>query len=167
MKLNLGCGQKHLPDFVNVDIADNWADNPPDVAADITKALPFDDDSADEIHAYHVVEHIFRWEVEGVLRDWFRVLKPGGKMVLELPCLDKILWLFSKYQEAKSPVDARLTLWGLYGDPGYKNPDMTHKWCYAMSELQSLMQGIGLREVIIMEPQTHVALRDMRLEGTK
>ncbi len=41
IKLNIGCGAKKWPGFVNVDLANNWTDVPPDVVADVTKPLPF------------------------------------------------------------------------------------------------------------------------------
>ncbi len=83
IKLNLGCGDKILDDYVNVDIASERAGKKPDVISDIRKLDNFPDNYADEIMAIHVVEHFWRWEVVNVLTEWVRVLKPGGKMVLE------------------------------------------------------------------------------------
>jgi len=167
MKLNLGCGHKHMEGFVNVDLADNWADKQPDVSADITQRLPFEDNTADEIHAYHVLEHIYRWRVNDVLTDWVRVLKPGGLLVLEMPCLDKILLIFNRYVQTGKTLEPRLTMWGLYGDPRYKNEAMVHKWCYPIGELEQLARLLNLKDVKILEPKTQVADRDIRLEATK
>lgn len=167
MKLNLGCGHKHLPGFVNVDLPDNWSKLRPDVEADITKPLPFDDGVADEVHAYHVLEHIWRWQVPDVLAEWCRVLKPGGKLVLEMPCLDKIFQCMRMFIDAREPLDPRLTQWGLYGDPRYKSEAMSHKWCYAASEAAQVLVEAGLQSVRILEPETHIAARDMRLEAIK
>lgn len=159
LKLNLGCGKKKLEGFVNVDFADA------DVVHDLTQPLPFEAGSADEVHAYHVAEHFYRWEIEAILADWVRVLKPGGKLVLEMPCLDKILSLFDHFIANREPVP-EWVMWGLYGDPRYKNPAMCHRWGYAEQEMTWLMQRAGL-EVTTHEAQTHVAARDMRLEGIK
>lgn len=74
------------------------------------------------------------------MADWVRVLKPGGLLVLELPCLDKILRLFAYFVREKKPIDPRLTVWGLYGDPRYENEAMTHKWCYSVGELRQIME---------------------------
>jgi predicted SAM-dependent methyltransferase len=151
---------------VNVDLPDNWAKSKPEVIADISKPLPFDDESADEIHAYHVLEHFYRYQVEAIIDDWVRVLKPNGLMVLEMPCLDSVLQIFSHYIKEKQPINERYTMWALYGDPGYKVEAMVHKWCYSMAELEHLMQSAGLK-VEFLQPQTHVAVRDMRAEGIK
>lgn len=39
------------------------------------------------ILSVHVIEHFWRWEALDVLREWLRVLKPGGVMILECPNL--------------------------------------------------------------------------------
>lgn len=166
MRLNLGCGHRHMEGFVNVDLADNWASKQPDVIADISKRLPFDDASADEVHAYHVLEHFYRYESDAILMDWVRVLKPGGLLVLELPCLDKIISIFQHCMKNQIELPEHMTLWGLYGDPHYCVPEMVHKWCYSMTELTAMMELNGL-SVRSEKPQTHQPLRDMRLEGRK
>lgn len=168
VRLNLGCGDKILDGFVNVDLAENWSGRSPDVVADITQRLPFNDNSIDEIHAYHVLEHIDRWKVPECLRDWVRVLRPGGRLILELPCLDKILSLYQYFNGRDENPPERLTLWGLYGDPNYCNPAMMHRWCYSTNELTILLEmEVGLVHIAQSEPQTHISIRDMRITGEK
>lgn len=166
MKLNLGAGERHLEGFVNVDLASNWCHRPPDVSADISKPLPFDDGAADEIHAYHVFEHFYRYEADEILTDWVRVLAPGGLLVLELPCLDRILDIFRHCAEKQIETPDNLTMWGLYGDPNYFEPAMVHRWCYSVGELSGMMIDRGLT-VELHKAQTHQPVRDMRLEGRK
>lgn len=159
MKLNLGSGGRNIDGYVSVDLAKA------DVIHDLSEPLPFENESADEIVAFHVIEHFWRWEVERVLADWVRVLKPGGLLVLECPCLDKILGIFQQCVDQRKPVPSWL-MWGLYGDPGHKNPAMCHRWAYGQGELSRLMKEAGL-DVTMCEPKTHVKVRDMRLEGVK
>lgn len=166
MKLNLGCGHKLLDGFVNVDLASNWSGKQPDVVADVTQRIPFDDESADEVHAYHVIEHVYRWQTPDVLAEWARVIKPGGIMVLECPCLEKIITAMVWHAERKQPIPQRLTVWGLYGDPGYRSVEMTHKWAYMSSELRQLVEDSGFK-ARIEPPQTHLKERDMRIVGVK
>jgi predicted SAM-dependent methyltransferase len=158
LKLHLGCGKKILEGWTNCDIADNAYDTQPDVACDITK-LPFDDNSADEIMAIHVFEHFYLKDVDGVLAEWKRVLKDGGKLVLEMPCFNKVLhWL------RQDKLDPRLTMFPLYGDPGtHKGEHDLHKWCWSMEEIKGLLEGNGFKDVEILEPEYHVKQRDMRV----
>ncbi|MGY0197476.1 methyltransferase domain-containing protein [Leptothrix sp. BB-4] len=167
VRLNLGCGAKIWPGFVNVDLDQNWSGLSPDVIADVTGPLPFPDGHADEVHAYHVLEHLPRWAVEDCLREWQRVLKPGGALVLELPCLDKILGIFQQHISTGTPAPMQLTLYGLFGDPGYRNEAMLHRWCYSKHELRNLMGQVGLVSVVEELPRTHRPERDMRLIGRR
>jgi predicted SAM-dependent methyltransferase len=82
VNLHLGCGRRQLPGFVHVDLADfPHIDHRHDV-----RTLPmFADDSAGLIYAGHVLEYFDRVEVLDVLREWRRVLKPGGTLRLAVP----------------------------------------------------------------------------------
>lgn len=163
IKLNLGCGAKIWPGFINVDLANNWSDKQPDVVADVTKPLPFEDGYADEVHAYHLFEHLHRKHAPEILADWIRALKPGGKLVLELPCLDKILAIFDYCFKEQIPIDPRMTMWGLFGDPGYGIDAMCHKWCYSVAELSLMLEAAGMVRITEETPLTHQPVRDMRL----
>ena len=167
VRLHLGCGGKLLKEFINVDLPNNWSDTKPDVEADVTKRLPFADGYADEILAVHVLEHLNRWDLPAVLKEWTRVLKPGGLMVVELPCLDKILSLYAHAMIDGNDPDPRLTIMGLYGDPSYKNEHMMHRWCYSVAELAVALEKIGLEEIRHEVPQHHQPARDMRFTARK
>jgi ubiquinone/menaquinone biosynthesis C-methylase UbiE len=156
MRLHLGCGEKHWPGFVNVD-----AHGDPDVISDCRK-LPFDADYADEIHSIHFVEHVPRLDLENMLVDWHRVLKPGGKLVIEVPCLDKMA-----QHIVNGEKNLRLTLLGIFGDPRDKKPGMLHAWAYTKAELSEAVLQCGFNKVEVMEPKFHLESRDMRLEAVK
>ena len=69
IRLNLGCGDKILENYINVDVASERKGKKPDVISDIRK-LTFDDNYADEILSVHVIEHFWRWEVSDILKEW-------------------------------------------------------------------------------------------------
>lgn len=74
MKLNIGCGLKILPGFVNCDyVPGDGVDN----VFDITQGIPYPDDSVDEILVEGVFGHILNWHLKP-MSEIHRVLKPGG-----------------------------------------------------------------------------------------
>lgn len=81
IKLNLGCGDDYLDGYTNVDL---YAEGKVDARFDVAK-IPYENDSVDEIRAYHIIEH-FNWrDGNAMLQEWSRVLKPGGRLHLETP----------------------------------------------------------------------------------
>ena len=161
MRLHLGCGDKRWPGFVNIDRNDDPIMGEPDLKTDIRK-MDLPDNHAEEIHAIHLFEHLPRMEADRVLNEWRRVLKPDGKLVIEIPCLDKIA-----QNIVNGEKNMRLTVLGLFGDPMDKKPDMLHQWCYSKHEIQTMLEGVGFRSVDIAEPKFHMAQRDMRVEAIK
>ena len=53
------------------------------VAADVTRGLPFADNAFDVVLCGEVIEHLPNYRE--VLQDIYRILKPGGKVVLTVP----------------------------------------------------------------------------------
>lgn len=53
-------------------------------------ALSFEDDSFDRVIGAHVLEHLPN--PHQVLREWIRVLKPGGTLSIVLPCDPGVAW---------------------------------------------------------------------------
>jgi predicted SAM-dependent methyltransferase len=156
MKLHLGCGRKKLEGWVNCDLYGS------DIDMDI-RSLPFDDNSVDEIMAIHVVEHFYLHDIFSVLAEWRRVLKPQGKMALELPCLDRIL---SHFMNGSGD---NMTMWGLYGEPGTHRdgePSL-HKWCWSKNNFRKLLEQVGFADIKEETPHYHQPTRDMRFVCTK
>lgn len=151
----LGSGNKTWPGFLNVDLVGE-----PDVVSNV-KDLIFEDHSVPEIHAIHLFEHIERWDVERTLLEWKRVLVPGGKLILELPCLDKIMDLYSKGERSQ-----RLIQLGIFGEYDESCPYMQHRWCWSIEEITSVLDSCGFKNIEVVEPFFHVKARDMRVIST-
>lgn len=170
LRLNLGCGDKILPGYVNVDVVEARAGRRPDVICDLHDLVPFADDCADEILSVHVVEHFWRWEVADVLREWVRVLKPGGRLVVECPNLLSACATFTgnPVLGARADENGQRTMWVFYGDPRWKDPLMVHRWGYTPESLGQLLTEAGLADVG-QEPAQYKLRepRDMRVVGVK
>ncbi len=170
LRLNLGCGDKILPDYVNVDIVASRRGMRPDVLCDLHKLTPFSDNSVDEILSVHVVEHFWRWEVRDILREWVRILKPGGRMILECPNLESACRTFLEDPATRAREDqqGQRTMWVFYGDPAWKDPYMIHRWGYTPLSLAELLTEIGLVEIKQEPAQFKLREpRDMRITGKK
>jgi predicted SAM-dependent methyltransferase len=117
--------------------------------------------------AIHVLEHFWRWEAREILTEWMRILKPGGQLILELPCMDRVFAYIRALPSGRAKMAMQMTAWAFWGDPGHRDPSMCHRWGYFRSELMDLMQKVGLRSVHEEPTRYHRRDRDMRLVGWK
>jgi ubiquinone/menaquinone biosynthesis C-methylase UbiE len=170
VKLNLGCGDKLLPGFINVDTATSRKGVQPDVVCDIRNLSVFKSNCADQILAVHVIEHFYHWEVHPLLEEWKRVLKPDGQIILECPnLLSACQVILSNPEAAASPgLDGRMSMWPLFGDPQWQDPLMCHRWAYTPQSLQRVLEQAGFTAVR-QEPAQYKLRepRDMRITGRK
>ena len=80
--LNLGCGKTKIPSSIGVDCV--LIPGYVDVVHDLNLLpYPFKDDYADEIHLYHVIEHLDDALLK--IEEIHRILKPGGNLYLRAP----------------------------------------------------------------------------------
>lgn len=166
LKLNLGCGGRRIEGFTGVDAVARPA---VDVIAAADK-LPFGDSEAAEIMAIHLFEHLEPWNAQGALEEWFRVLKSGGKLVLEMPdiikCCQNII--DGVMRGGKHPD--QLGYWGAYGDPRLKDVYMLHRWGYCFKTIKPMLEKAGFIKVTEHRTQYHPAgrdCRDFRVEAVK
>lgn len=67
---------------------DGWTCH--DAEVDITKPLPYEDNTVDKIRAEHVCEHITGPEFLRFLDECYRILKPGGRLRLCMPVMTNL-----------------------------------------------------------------------------
>lgn len=165
VKLNIGCGGRRLPGYIGIDaVAERTA---ADIVAKADN-LPFDDGSVDEILGLHIFEHFYRWECDDVIKEWTRVLRPGGVLILELPNLIKFCQNIIDGRKGKHPD--QLGMWGAWGDPRERDPFMSHKWGWSPDSLTEFLSANGFTKIQEAPTQWHLAgrmHRDMRIEAVK
>jgi len=90
-KLNIG-GKYKRQGWEIIDAIDGGHVDHVGNAKDLSR---FEDNTFSAIYASHVLEHFdYEGEIELVLKEWFRVLEPAGKLYVSVPDLDVLARLF-------------------------------------------------------------------------
>ena len=166
IKLNMGSGDDRPEGFLNIDLYNTNAD----IKQDITE-LSLPSNCADEILASHVVEHIHRFKIAEVLASWCDILKPKGKLMLELPDLEG---LCKQFINASDEERYAYTIC-IYGVPPNLINEVTvkngtaspHVWGYYPKILKDLLIEAGFSDVKVMNSQTGHPGINFRIEAIK
>ncbi len=97
--LNVGCGNRFHPDWVNVDLSplDNSV-----ITHDLSQGIPFSDGSFEVVYHSHVLEHIPRNQAKTFIQECYRVLKPKGILRVVVPDLESITRTYLRALEKAS-----------------------------------------------------------------
>jgi predicted SAM-dependent methyltransferase len=114
--LNLGCGNRFHPEWVNIDTTSN---SPYVKAHDLRHGIPFQDKKFDVVYHSHLLEHFSQTDAIHLMDQCFRVLKHGGIIRVALPDLETL---------------ARIYLEALKGACG-EGKDWQHHYDWIMLEL--------------------------------
>lgn len=137
--VNAGSGQRRFESgngwiWVNVDCISR-PNQVPDKVCDIAKGRwPFEDSSVDTVVLSQVIEHFHLTEGDSVLREAYRVLKPGGSLIATFPNVRELAkrWLRNEITDYIFSVN----VYGAWqGEPGDD-----HHWQWSsLSLAQHLM----------------------------
>ena len=136
LKLHLGCGEKHIEGYLNIDIRPM---DSVDKVDNIKYLRSFKNDSVDVIYSASVLEHFIRWEYKNALRRWYDILKPGGILRLGVPDFEAIV----KYYQRTGNLEAVMGL--LYGGQDYDQN--FHYVCWDFNKLQKDLYEIGFKDM--------------------
>lgn len=94
--LNVGCGRCYHDAWVNLDLChfDSQV-----LQHDLVKGLPFEDNQFDAVYHSHVLEHLAPDDGTAMIRECYRVLKPGGVLRVVVPDLEQIARLYLQQHE--------------------------------------------------------------------
>jgi len=163
MKIHLACGKHILDGWTNCDmVRHSKAPRDPDIFCDVSD-VPLPDACADELLSVHILEHFYHWEVAGVLAEWARLLKPGGKIVIEMPDIVK-----ASRNLINGGTD-QMAMWPIFGDQTLQDPLMCHKWGWTFETIKPLLKQTGFTEIRERNPEWHgrKTTRDFRVEAIK
>lgn len=114
-----------------------------------------------------MLEHFHAWEALDLVKEWKRALEPGGALILELPCMDKVLHYVTHCMTKNLPMSPAFSWFVFWGDPNYRNEFMVHKWGYTKEMLRALLVDAGFVDIEFQEPRYHFKERDMRVVALK
>lgn len=142
MKLHLGCGKRYVPGFVHVDLADFPHI---DHRSDVRRLPMFENEIAELIYACHVIEYFDRSEVHDVLREWYRILKPGGVLRVAVPDFAALVEVYRRHGDlalVHGPLYGRIEI------PTESGPRVVyHRTVHDFDSLRSTLEAAGFLNV--------------------
>lgn len=82
-KLHIGCGDNELPGWLNTELCPRRSQ----VYLDATRPFPLPDNCIDVVYSEHMIEHVPWSGGRAMLRECFRVMKPGALLRIVTPDL--------------------------------------------------------------------------------
>jgi SAM-dependent methyltransferase len=131
---------------------------------DLTKGIPHPAGSVDAIYSSHMLEHLEPNDALFVLRECYRVLRPGGTLRIVVPDLKFIVRAYlegkREFLRSRAQADADAFLEALNFRPAprggivtralrraLRSDDGGHKWMYDEESLILRLREIGFRDV--------------------
>lgn len=136
IRLNLGGRGTRIVGFLNVDLS---SEHDVDLKTDVSDLSCFYNDSIDEIYASQILEHFPHTKTESVLKEWYRVLKPGAKITIGVPDFHRAIEIYKEHGLCDWVVNQ------LYGDQGY--PLAFHYVPFNFARMAKLMNGVGFKQI--------------------
>ena len=141
LRLHIG-GQEPHPDWKILDI-----ESRPEVdyVANAQDLSQFESNSVDAIYASHVLEHFYynlNNELITTLKEWHRVLKPDGKLLISVPDLKILCWLY--LHPNLMPIERHQLMRIMFG--GQTNFYDVHKVGFDFESLVSYLEEAGFHD---------------------
>ena len=157
--LHVGCGHLNKSSCLGFN-NDNWKEIRldidknvnPDIVGTLTDMKSVETGSVDAVYSSHNIEHIFPHEVPIALREFYRVLKEDGIVVITCPDLqsagkaltqDKLFETL--YESPMGPVTAFDVLFGHRKTTADGNVFMIHKGGFTYSTLDMAFYKAGFK----------------------
>lgn len=159
--LHVGCGPKRKetlhPTFHGPEWRERRLDiNPgvaPDIVASITDLSIVDTDSVDAVWSSHNLEHLYPHEVPLALKEFYRVLKPEGFLLITMPDLQEVARLIvedkleeTAYVSPAGPIAPIDILYGFRPSIAQGNVFMAHRTGFTSTSLKNHLYRAGFRQ---------------------
>lgn len=160
--LHVGCGAKrkdrttaafNSPDWQELRFDIDESVNP-DITGTMTDMSGVADASVDAIYSSHNIEHLYPHEVPIALKEFLRVLKPEGYLVVTCPDLQSVCALVADdkltdpaYTSPAGPIAPLDILYGLRSSMARGNLFMAHRCGFTEKVLAGTLRSSGFATI--------------------
>lgn len=128
--------------------------NEPDIVGSMMAMPAVADASVDAVYSAHNIEHVYAHEVPVVLKEFHRVLKSGGCVVITCPDLQAVCALVAEnklteaaYHSPAGPISPLDILYGHSAALAAGHYFMAHKCGFTLKTLTEALQAAGFQSV--------------------
>ena len=160
--LHVGCGSKRKNQTTRGFNQDDWkelrldidAAVNPDIIGTMTDMSAIADASVDAIFSSHNIEHLYPHEIPTALKEFLRVLRPNGFIVITCPDLQEVCRLVAEdkllepaYTSPAGPISPLDMLYGFRTAMAKGNLYMAHRCGFTQSVLAQTLHAVGFSSV--------------------
>jgi len=128
--------------------------NEPDIVGSMLEMVSVQDASMDAIYSAHNIEHVYIHEVPMMLKEFLRVLKPNGFLVVTCPDLQAVCLLVAEdkltepaYHSSAGPIAPLDILYGHRPALAAGNHYMAHKCGFTLNSLTLELKSAGFKTI--------------------
>lgn len=126
--------------------------NEPDIVGSMLDMAAVESESADAIYSAHNIEHVYAHEVQLVLAEFLRALKPDGFLVITCPDLQSVCALVAEdkltdaaYRSPAGPITPLDILYGHGAALEGGHHFMEHRCGFTLKTLTAALQAAGFK----------------------
>jgi len=164
--LHIGCGQNTKSDTTNGFKSDLWDEkrvdiNPdvsPDIVADMLDMSMISSSSVDAVFSSHNLEHLYPYQVQIALKEFYRVINDLGFIVITCPNLKPLGKFLSEdkaldtlYESPAGPITAIDVLYGFRPSLAMGNHYMAHRCGFTKTILVSSLNEASFKSTAAIE----------------
>jgi len=159
--LHAGCGGSRIPGATHIDLHPN----DDDVLKMDIRDLSFVTDLYDFVFASHVVEHLTVQDGLKALKEFYRVLRPGGRCWVSVPDFEAFIEFYQQAQDLPQPevMMYAINTWVF----GSEADGMGHKAVFDMNLLEAMFNTAGFSVELATRNDSQNYTPSMSVMGVK
>jgi len=115
---------------------------------DLCHGIPFESESIPNIFSSHFLEHLFKKDCKGLLKECYRVLKSRGLIRICVPSLDdEVIAIKEAIDQYENGNIDKIQKYVTSDIVGYNSKFSNHRFMYNYKELHNFLQNIGFIEI--------------------